>query len=935
MLTRLVPVLVALTVLVGCSPNPARKLSRMPCGDGYVLVHADDGTASCEPSQHPDDPIETQLHLGEHLARATAPFKRIAPGAYASALAQRSGLPVSGAAAWTPVGNAPLYANDTAYSTSKLGWVKLGGRVTSFAADPSVANHFFASTSDGGVYEWNAQTESWTNIGDRLPSQVVGAITYSPARGGMLVVATGDNAIGGVGTVAGAGIYYTTNHGLSWAKGTGVYDGAVSFKIVVDPSDASGKTLYAATSHGLYRSTDAAATWTNVALPTTPPSLLPYYDCAGNTSDDRCFYANIVTDVVVRSPDANGAGGGRVLAAVGWPYGQRADVDGTIQSPQNGLYVSATGAPGSFTFIDPGSSAPSANGFAPTPNVGRVALAVAHGPTQNHDLVYALVSDAQKLNGCLDTEDVRTPCLAAGATATQLAAATTLDGAYVSTDFGAHWQRLVDAIQLRAPGTNSALSYGILGYGPGIQAWYNLWIEADPTATDAATGAPTRLVFGLEEIWENAVFGEPQNGPSKLSAAAPFRVIGRYWDACVEVVSGVNCNGTQVIPGLTTHPDQHAGLFVPDPSSGGVTLLAGNDGGAYLQHVAAGQDFSNDGWGVGASDGMHSLLAYDADISGDGTVVAGLQDNGEAKIATSGLQEMIFGGDGFFTTIHPTDSLRILEEYANGVISVTHDGGKNWDGIDPQLTTPLFSTPVSQDPAAAGHFLTGGRDIEYSDKGYAIHCADPLCQTYDNWTQLFDLGASPVSGFNNQTSAIDLRNGNAYVGFCGPCSVMRAGSFGNGVATNVGGSWHFARRNGLPTRYITSVTMDPANPRTIWVTLGGYSSHWVPPGASGESTAAVGVGHVFRSDDGGDNFVDVSGNLPDVPADHVLVRNGQLIVATDIGVFISSAATTGASWSVLGGNLPVVPVARLRFAPNDPGLLLAATFGRGVYRYHF
>ena len=120
----------------------------------------------------------------------------------------------------------------------------------------------------------------------------------------------------------------------------------------------------------------------------------------------------------------------------------------------------------------------------------------------------------------------------------------------------------------------------------------------------------------------------------------------------------------------------------------------------------------------------------------------------------------------------------------------------------------------------------------------------------------------------------------------------------------------------------------------MYATLGGYGRRWVPPGAEGEDTSQIGEGHVFKSTDGGETFVDVSANLPDVPANWSLVRNGQLIVATDIGVFISSN-TSGGSYSVLGKNLPAAPVLKLRLQPGDADNMIAVTFGRGVYAYRF
>ena len=134
---------------------------------------------------------------------------------------------------------------------------------------------------------------------------------------------------------------------------------------------------------------------------------------------------------------------------------------------------------------------------------------------------------------------------------------------------------------------------------------------------------------------------------------------------------------------------------------------------------------------------------------------------------------------------------------------------------------------------------------------------------------------------------------------------------------------------------MTSVHIDPTDPtgRTIYVTLGGYSSHWVPPGATGEDVSGVGAGHVFVSHDAGENFTDVSGDIPDVPADWILQRAGNVIVGTDIGVFISTDLNGGA-YSRLG-DLPAVPVVTIRQDPGNGNRIVAATFGRGVYSYTF
>jgi hypothetical protein len=559
------------------------------------------------------------------------------------------------------------------------------------------------------------------------------------------------------------------------------------------------------------------------------------------------------------------------------------------------------------------------------------------------------VEDAEKFNGGVTSIDVDSP--------TGIPYPTVLKGVYVSKDFGKTWTEMEDAAEISGDVTSgSALVGGVCAsqlYCPGVQAWYNEWVRPDPTTQDA-NGVPSRLGFGLEEVWEGS--GAPPSVPDTTK----FHVIGRYFGGttCAFLNTGLPACPTNNPPqaSTTTHPDQHGSIFIPD-GNGGVTLVVGNDGGAYSQHVASGDDFDNTHWGRGINTDLHTLQPYDAEMSKDGTVYAGLQDNGELKIQPDQQQFGVYGGDGFFTAVDPDNSDVAYEEYTAGAISVTTDGGKNWMSMDPQLTSPQFSNPFIMDPTDAKHLITAGRDVEETTAGPdTVQCVDPTCSLINTqWTNVYDLGTQKHPGDanassasddpDNQMSAIDLNGDNAYIGYCGYCDVITQGTpFANGIATNVGGSkppkrltgdgWHIAAAHGLPTRYISSIRMDPSNPRTVYVTLGGYGRKWAPPGAVRDDTSKVGTGHVFKSTDAGENFTDITGDLPDVPANWVIVRGGQLVVGTDIGVF-ASTDTNGTGWAVLGNGLPNVPITHLMLKPGDPDTLVAATYGRGVYLYHF
>ena len=1010
----------------GAPPRAATHLARV-CRTP-VLPAPPGGKDGGGDPDHPASPKSACIRLGgpelfadlqtsstELDSRQTAPFSTIAPGAYTHAVAQRADVPAAGSAAgsgfgWKLAGSPPECAAPTTTSSTcpaagpdngnysymaPLGFRTLSGRISAFAYDPSNTSRYFAAPVVGGIWESTDAGKTWHSIGDALPTQAMGAVAYdAPLH--RILAGSGDNSFGGSG-ISGHGIYYSDDDGASWHTATGIPDLALSFKLVVSPADASGNTVYAATSKGLFRSTDGGASFTNENLPTTPAGYSP--NCAGNTTTGLCFFANVVTDVVVKPTATANGPAGAVIAVVGWRAGQKADTDASgnplqtchqgaaattcLQSPQNGLYTSTSGSPGSFTFR---STTASADGFAPDNVVGRTALGIAHGVGQNSDAVYALVQDAQKFNHCPDILDTVNPAPACNATANGEAIATVLDGLYASYDFGKTWTKVMDYSQLKDPGTNSALT-AEAGYSPGVQAWYNLWVEPDPTATDATTHDPTRVLFGLEEIWENnpspgagsplttAYTAQPPGTPG--GTTTPWVVIGRYWNACggVNVPAPVGpCNpsfqASGPMPGTTTHPDQHAYALIPDGKSPpGVTLLTGSDGGAYSQHVDSGQNFSNDNWGDGLNATLPTLQPYDAEMAKDGTVVSGLQDNGEFKLAPSGHEAEIYGGDGFFTTIDPTNSKNIIEEYTYGAPSISTDGGNSWIGDTPtncgSSTTALFATPMEQDPTQPGHVLVGCQQLAEATGAYNVSCADPSCSFVNTptYTDVFDLSTLPSpNGAPNIPSALALQGADAYAGYCGYCDpATQQVPFANGIATNVGGSqppqigtsngWHQAAANcagcgtangKLPERYINSIQMDPNDPNTVYVTLGGYGRRWIPPGSFGEDTSNVGTGHVFVSHDHGENFTDITGNLPDISANWTAVHDGHLIVATDLGVYEQISGSTAArgaatpfSYGVLGTGLPMAPIMTLRVSPADPNLLLVSTYGRGDFIYSF
>ncbi len=466
---------------------------------------------------------------------------------------------------------------------------------------------------------------------------------------------------------------------------------------------------------------------------------------------------------------------------------------------------------------------------------------------------------------------------------------TNLKGFYVSRygNPAGPWTLLADSTKLQQSGSALRVDNSP-GYNVGVQAWYNQALAVDPAD-------PNTVFVSLEEVFKTS------DGGHSFTTASP------YWDY------GLSC--ATACP-KTTHPDQHAVLISQDHQ-----VVIGNDGGVYSRLVS----LSGYGGWRDLNATLHNLQFYDASAGSGAAGLGfwgGLQDNGTAFVPARGQSYAPAGGDGFNVIVDPANPSRAVGEYTNLTAYSTTDGGHSFTTISPSCAgqhtgyggqrtdcdpSARFQAPLAADTTTPSHWVAAGRYVWDTVKGFGTRCDLITC----DWNPVFDLGQGHAG------TAVGSANGVTYTGWV--AGGNPSAGFDRGIATNAGGTWHQVNVSRLPNRYIAGVTVDPANGNHAYAIFNGYSRRWID---------GAGTGVVFETRDGGATWSDLSGNLPDAPGDALVVRNGVLILATDIGVFASDAAQPGA-WARFGSGLPNAPTNNLTLAPT--GDVVAATHGRGIW----
>ncbi len=463
------------------------------------------------------------------------------------------------------------------------------------------------------------------------------------------------------------------------------------------------------------------------------------------------------------------------------------------------------------------------------------------------------------------------------------------DGVYKSVDAGATWTKLAGG--LPATASNRVMLSLCAAATDTVYAKLDqtIYKTTDAGATWSNQGNHGSTTYGY---WCTYVAVDPTNPDIVFAAGTTLeRSIdgGATWTL---VAGGSDPERDRL------HADQHAMVFDPANPQ---TIYAGNDGGVYL---------SNDGantW-TKVSDGLIITQFYDVGVSpATPTLIGGgTQDQGTNATVGGLTWEYLFNADGGFMVFHPTDPYTMYGETQYSNIRKSTDGGNSWSLATSGLTgSGPWIGAITIDHPSPNILFTGRQNVFRTTNGATT------------WTS-----SSPTVG--GSVLAVAIAPSDSMIVYAGTSTgeIWRSSDGGATLA-----NWNDVTAAPLPNRFCTDIVVDRTDPDIVYVSYSGF-----------DATTPTTPGHVFRSDDGGATWNNISGTsgavnaLPDTPANAIEIdalNPNTLYVGTDTGMFITT--NLGATWLVYEPNFPEVAVTDLEL-DESRNILTAATHGRGMWQ---
>ena len=832
-------------------------------------------------------------------------------------------------AAWQPLGPSsvlsPAYNNVT-------------GRVAAIATDPNDAtgNTVYLGTTGGGVWKsTNAagplNAVKFVPLTDTLPvfsnnagssvvpSLTIGALAVQPLVNPVLLAGTGD-ANNATDSYYGEGLLRSTDGGLTWTLVQSSQDGANGFHSFVGLATA-GIAFSTATPTVVVAAFSTSAQGAVVGATIVNSVAGLYYSTDAGQTWQMATIEDGTTIVQTPQPLGTAEVGNAVTSVVWDPL--RAKFFAAVRS--HGYYSSPDGVTWTRLTVQPGTNLTTGNcpvgasgaGSANCPLYrGTLAVQAATGD------LYALTVDANNLDQGL-WQDL---CSAASGACAQPAPT---------------FAHRIDNAALEVGSGSTAIAQGN----------YNLVLNAAP----AAAGS-TDLYVGTIDLYSCTI--------AATASSCTLRNTTNVLDGC---------NAPAQV-GAAQH-----GLATVAQTSGVPILFLGNDSGLWRSldgvaetgSVCSASDathFDNLNAAIGVGGSLSEVAGFAQNPSSGNILIAGLGANGSgATSAASTLSAwpQLAAGEGGIPLI---DSATPANWFASIGVGVNLDAcplGSNCAAanfLSPATIgatqvagdNSLVDPPLLLDPARTASLLIGtcrvwrgvaGSGSTWSS-AYAISPAmggiTVPCGLYSPLIRSIAAGGPSVTSAN-------LQNSGSTVIYAGMTGALDGGATIPGHLFVTQAANTATATKAWTDISLSAVTNDVSNAHVFNPQHFDISSIAVDPhDATGGTVYATIMGfvvpHVYRSTNFGGSWVNISANLPNAPANSVLVDPNDantVYVAMDAGVYVTQAVstcTTSNCWSVLGTTLPNAPVlslaagATLATGDGRAGMLRAGTYGRGIWQ---
>jgi len=142
-----------------------------------------------------------------------------------------------------------------------------GGRSGAVTGDYKNKNTFYFGGTGGGVWKTTDGGNNWRNISDKYFGGTIGAVAVAPGDENIIYVGEGENTLRGNVSEGLGGLWRSDDGGRTW-KNIGLKDGRHIIRIVVHPRDPNtvwlavmGHLFGPNNERGVYKTTDGGKTW--------------------------------------------------------------------------------------------------------------------------------------------------------------------------------------------------------------------------------------------------------------------------------------------------------------------------------------------------------------------------------------------------------------------------------------------------------------------------------------------------------------------------------------------------------------------------------------------------------------------------------------------------------------------------------------------------